>query len=152
MDNLNGHNPYWILRGEKGSLNEGGLRVPFIFSWPQMLKKGFKQEQPFCYLDMLATFPHLLNLSTKNLCMNDSKNASELFFYPLAEKYRPYLILQDNGRCIAVRSGKWKWIPAQRNQNQELYNLENDPSELHNVQFDYWPIVLEFKERIEEIK
>ena len=152
LDNLNGHNPYWILRGEKGSLNEGGLRVPFIFSWPQMLKKGFKQEQPFCYLDMLATFPHLLNISTKNLCMNDSKNASELFFNPLAEKYRPYLILQDNGRNITVRSGKWKWIPAQRNQNQELYNLENDPSELHNVQFDYWPIVLEFKERVEEIK
>ena len=151
LENLNGHNPFSIFRGEKGTLNEGGTRVPFIFSWPQEVRKGFEQEQPFCYLDMLATFSRILDNNTNSLDMNDSRDASELFFNPQAKLYRPYLILQDNGRNIAVRSGEWKWIPAQRNQNQELYNLKNDPSELHNVQFDYWMIVEEFGRKVLEV-
>lgn len=100
---------------------------------------------------MLATFSRILDNNTNSLDMNDSRDASELFFNPQAKLYRPYLILQDNGRNIAVRSGEWKWIPAQRNQNQELYNLKNDPSELHNVQFDYWMIVEEFGRKVLEV-
>lgn len=151
LENLNGHNPFSIFRGEKGTLNEGGTRVPFIFSWPQKVRKSFEQEQPFCYLDMLATFSRILGNHTSGLDMNDSRDASELFFDPQSKPYRPYLILQDNGRNIAVRSGEWKWIPAQRNQNQELYNLKNDPSELHNVQFDYWMVVEDFRRKVSEV-
>ncbi len=151
LENLNGHNPYRQLRGEKGTLNEGGLRVPFIFSWPQKVKKGFEQDQPFCYLDMLATFSRMLGFQENNLCMNDSRDASQLFFDPQAELYRPYLILQNNGKNIAVRSGEWKWIPTQSNQNQELYNLKNDLSELHNVQFAFWKIIEELKKQVSEL-
>lgn len=151
LDNLNGHNPYWILRGEKGALNEGGVRVPFIFSWPQKVKKGFIQNQPFCYLDMLATFSGMLGFKEENLCMNDSRDASQLFFNCQADIYRPYLVVQNNGRNIAIRSGEWKWIPAQSNQNEELYNLKNDPSELHNVMPAYWKIALDLKRQVSEL-
>lgn len=151
LENLNGHNPYWIFRGEKGTLNEGGTRVPFIFSWPQKVRKGFEQDQPFCYMDILATFSGMLAFQTDNICMNDSWDASGLFFDAQAEQYRPYLVLQNNGKNIAVRSGEWKWIPAQNNQNQELYNLKNDPSELHNIQFAFWKIIEDLKSKVTEL-
>lgn len=151
LEGLNGHNPYWILRGEKGTLNEGGTRVPFIFSWPQKVKRGFEQNQPFCYMDMLATFPSLLGFKKSNVSVNDSKDASLLFLISDAGMYRPYLVVQNNGKNIAVRSGDWKWIPNQVNQNQELYNLKGDPSELHNVQFAFWKIIAELKEKVVEL-
>lgn len=151
LENLNGHNPYSILRGEKGTLNEGGTRVPFIFSWPRKIKKGFVQEQPFCFLDMLATFNGMLNFQQDKQQMNDSKDGSLLFFDSEAASYRPYLVTQNNGRNIAVRSGDWKWIPAQKNQNQELYDLRNDPSELHNLQYPYYQVINEFNNNVIEV-
>lgn len=151
LENLNGHNPYSILRGEKGTLNEGGTRVPFIFSWPQKVKKGFVQEQPFCFLDMLATFNGMLDFQQDKQQMNDSKDGSPLFFDSEAASYRPYLVVQNNGRNIAVRSGDWKWIPAQKNQNQELYDLKNDPSELHNLQYPYYQVINELNNSVIEL-
>ena len=83
--------------------------------------------------------------------MNDSRDASQLFFNFQADIYRPYLVVQNNGRNIAIRSGEWKWIPAQSNQNEELYNLKNDPSELHNVMPAYWKIALDLKRQVSEL-
>ena len=60
LENINGHNPYGNLRGEKYSLHEGGTKVPFIFSWPAVMKSPFIQEQPFVYLDLLSTLPSLI--------------------------------------------------------------------------------------------
>lgn len=151
LENIKEHDPYAGLRGEKGTLNEGGTRVPFIFNWPQRVKKGFVQNQPFCYMDMLATFHRMLNFPQNDLCQNDSKDGSQLFFDPAAAPYRPYVLTQNNGGAIAVRSGDWKWIPAQRNQNQELYNLKKDPSELHNVQFAFWQIITELETKVLEL-
>ena len=43
------------LVGEKGMLSEGGIRVPFILSWPEKIKKGIKYESPVSVLDIAAT-------------------------------------------------------------------------------------------------
>ncbi|MDB4618086.1 sulfatase-like hydrolase/transferase [Akkermansiaceae bacterium] len=44
------------LAGRKGTLAEGGVRVPFIFSWPGTLPSGKTQTQPISALDLLPTF------------------------------------------------------------------------------------------------
>lgn len=44
------------LAGHKGSLREGGIRVPFIFSWPNKLPKGIIFQKPISALDLLPTF------------------------------------------------------------------------------------------------
>lgn len=142
LENLNGHNPYGNLRGEKYSLHEGGTRVPFIFSWPAKIKKPFVQSQPFVYLDMIATFPNLLKLFTKPLVNSDAEDASELFIKKDAETYREYILLQNNNGDIALRIGAWKYYPSKG----ELYNLDEDPSELRNVVYAYPLLVREFKE------
>ena len=44
------------LRGQKSLVLDGGVRVPFIFSWPGTLPAGRTYKQPFISLDLLPTF------------------------------------------------------------------------------------------------
>lgn len=133
LENINGHDPFGNLRGEKYSLHEGGTRVPFICSWPQGISSPFKQDQPFSYIDILATFAGLLNIPIKENEYNDSKNGAALFQNPNAPLYREYIMIQNNSGQIAIRKGDWKYIPSYKSQTPELYNLSTDPSELHNM-------------------
>lgn len=133
LENISGHDPFGNLRGEKYSLHEGGTRVPFICSWPRKIRKPFKQEQPFSYIDMLATFAAMFNISITEEECNDSKNGASLFNDPEAPLYREYIMTQNNGGQVAIRKGDWKYIPAYKCREAELYNLSTDPSELHNM-------------------
>lgn len=148
LENMNGHNPYGHLRGEKYSLHEGGNKVPFIFSWPQRIKEPFIQSQPFIYLDLLATFAGLLEIPVARDELKDSKNGASLFRQAQAPAYREYIMTQNNGGEISIRKDKWKYLPARKNQGAELYNLENDPSELHNVVFAYPEVVRQLQEYV----
>lgn len=145
LENINGHDPFGNLRGEKYSLHEGGNRVPFIFSWPANIEKPFVQKQPFIYLDMLATLPSLIGCPLSDKEKADSKDGSRLFQQEEAPSYREYIMTQDNGGQIALRIGKWKYLPAQNGMGAELYDLDCDPSELHNLIFAYPDLVRQFQ-------
>lgn len=150
MENINGHNPYGNLRGEKYSLHEGGNKVPFIYSWPRKLKRAYVQEQPFIFLDLMATLPALLGekfVVTEN---NDCKDASELFKRADAPKYRPYIMTQNNSGQIALRMDNWKFIPGRKGGEAELYDLNTDPSELHNVLLAYPDVVNKMQQIIQK--
>ena len=132
LENLNEHDPYNGLRGRKGTLYEGGSRVPFLFSWPLKQDKSFDQDQPFSYIDMLASLNSMLNIKLPEAQLYDSKNASALFFDPNAKEYRDYILLQNNGGSVALRKGDWKFIPSKKPNADELYNLRLDYSEQKN--------------------
>ncbi|MDL2255753.1 arylsulfatase [Parabacteroides sp. OttesenSCG-928-K15] len=133
LENINGHDPYGNLRGEKYSLYEGGTRVPFIFSWPEKIKQPFLQEQPYIYLDLFATLARLAGIDSPQQTFNDSRDGSALFLQKEAPVYREYIMIQNNGGQIALRKNDWKYIPATQTRRAELYNLRKDPSELHNM-------------------
>lgn len=133
LENLNGHDPYRRLRGEKYSLHEGGSKVPFVFTWPAHVKSAFVQEQPFSYLDMLATLGKMAGINLPMQKCNDSRDGSELFFNENANPYRDFILIQNNNGEVAIRCGNWKYIPEYGNREGELYNLQYDPSELHNM-------------------
>lgn len=152
LENLNGHNPYGELRGEKYALTEGGFRVPFIVSWPTKVKKGFVQDQPYQYSDLLATSAGLLGFTTSKEDRKDSVDGSKLFLDKDAPIYRPYLVLQNNEGDIAIRQGDWKLIPANKTNEEQLYNLADDPSELRNVRYAFKDKAAELLKFAEETK
>ena len=52
---------------------------------------------------------------------------------------------------LTNKKGKWKFLPQRKNKNAELYNLENDPSELHNLIFAYPQLAQKLKIEIEQV-
>lgn len=128
-ENIAGHDPYGNMHGEKYSLYEGGSRVPFIISWPSAITTPFEQTQRFGYLDLKSTFASMLGIELDTTGMADGADASELFFSATAPVYREYILTQNNGGDIAIRQGDWKLIPSL----SEIYNLADDPQELHNL-------------------
>lgn len=148
LEHINGHNPYANLRGEKYSLHEGGNKVPFIFSWPAKINKPFVQEQSFIYMDLLATLPALIGKGLKQEERADCKDASALFLSPNAPRYREYIMTQDNGGQISLKKEHWKYLPPRKGNGAELYDLDADPSELHNAIYAYPEIARELQQHV----
>lgn len=130
------------LRGLKGSLYEGGIKVPMIARWPGKIKPGTTSDIPGVGYDMLETIAEI----TKTKITEETDGIS--FLPTFLEKNskqekREYLFwdFAGYGKQIAVRMGKWKGIKTnirdQKDVALELYDLENDPGEKNNVAGDY---------------
>ncbi|MEG2219288.1 MAG: sulfatase-like hydrolase/transferase [Muribaculaceae bacterium] len=133
LENIGDHDPFSGLRGGKYSLYEGGCKVPFIVSWEGKIKKPFVQKQRFCYMDILSTLTSITNHKKMEGVMNDSRDASELFFKAKAKPYRKYIITQNNNGRLAIRKGNLKLIAPAGKNKAELYDLKNDRSESNNL-------------------
>jgi arylsulfatase len=128
------------LRGLKGSLYEGGIKVPMIARWPEKIEAGSTSDIPGVGYDMLETIADITSTTT-----DDTDGISFLPTFlgkDSKQKKREYLFwdFAGYGKQIAVRMGKWKGIkPNIRNKKDvplELYNLENDPGETNNIALD----------------
>ncbi|CAN5286495.1 N/A [soil metagenome] len=116
------HNtPY---RGGKSTLYEGGVRVPFVVSWPAMLKPGTFAD-PVSSLDVFATAAPNDRLEGVNLVPKLKKPDDSL-------AQRPLFWRVGGGSAFAMREGSWKYI-ARGKQPVELYDLTRDPAEKTNV-------------------
>jgi len=151
---LNGHTPSGILRGDKGTLYEGGTRTPFIVRWPEKLKSSVS-DAPVGFIDLFASFAGLLNFNLPNGQAPDSRDALAVLLGKAKHTKHNEVMIQDNHGRVAIRSGEWKLIPRESrpdNGKDELYNLKNDPSEKINVADNYPKIVKRLHDRIIAIK
>ena len=126
------------LRGLKGSLYEGGIRVPFIAHWPGKIRSNQQSDHLAANYDLLATISEIVDVQITT----DTDGTS---FLPLLlgkpedQKIPPYLFwdFAGYGGQMAVRMGKWKGLKrGLRKKNKvtlELYNLEEDIGETNNV-------------------
>lgn len=143
----NGHAFNGVLRGTKGTIWEGGTRLPFITRWPGHIKPGMS-DALICQVDMLASFAALTG---QQLAVNDAPDSFNVLPALLGEKTvkpcREFLIEQNNnGSALALRKNNWKFIPGQ------LYDLAADLSETKNIAADYPDIVREMAAKLEELK
>jgi arylsulfatase A-like enzyme len=140
----NAHVQNLPLRAGKGSLYEGGIRVPMIVKWPEFAKANTSNNQ---YVIAEDFFPSILEMAgvsnTKTIQRVDGKS-----FVPLLKNNKlsdtnrilvwhyPNKWIEGDGPAInyksAIRQGSWKLIYDLRNGHKELYNLSNDIGE----QFD----------------
>jgi arylsulfatase A-like enzyme len=114
------------LRGGKGQVYEGGVRVPFLVSWPGKLPAGKTFDAPVISLDVLAT-----SLAVAGAPMPADRKYDGVNLLPhLAgeSKEVPHKRLfwrTGGGKAHAIREGNWKLVRAE-NKPDELYDLSTD--------------------------
>ncbi len=121
------------LRGEKGSLFEGGVRVPFLMQFPARIEAGTVYEEPITSLDL---FPTALKLA--GLKPPPNSDGVDLLPYLSGESIgAPHdSIFWRVGNRGALRRGDWKLVRNPRRGKPgpwQLYNLANDIAETEDV-------------------
>ncbi|MDQ3623521.1 MAG: sulfatase-like hydrolase/transferase [Verrucomicrobiota bacterium] len=120
------------LRGAKGGHYEGGIRTPFIVSWPARFKGGRKLAAPVIALDILPTALAAAGVAPPSEKPLDGKSLLPLLTGETGQHHRT-LFWSEGGATgnWAVRSGDWKIIASK--DQWELYNLANDAAEATNL-------------------
>ncbi len=125
------------LRGLKGSVYEGGIRVPLIANWPKRIQAGTVSDHPSAHYDLMATLADLAGA--------DTPKSDGISFTPTllgqADKQpqHSYLVwdFAGYGGQLAIREGKWKGVQRNLKKNPnspfELYDLEADRAETNNL-------------------
>ena len=128
---LTGNNIPW--RGQKGTLYEGGTRVPAIVSWPGHAKPG-KVGTPVQIIDWMPTFAALAGYKPERDLKWDGVNLTTLLTQhtPIAD--RALYTVAPGWRGRSVRLGNWKLIVngEKEKRSVELYDLVADPAEAKN--------------------
>jgi arylsulfatase A-like enzyme len=121
------------LRGYKGYVYEGGVRVPFVISWPARLKAGSTYDRPVSSLDVTATALALAGVAFPTERRLDGVNL--IPFLRGETQTAPHANLfwrTGGGQSYAVRSGDWKLV-RNRKQPDELYDLSTDIGEAKDL-------------------
>lgn len=117
------------FRGEKGMLSEGGIRVPFLMSWPGTIPAGLTYDHPVISLDIAATANAAANLPDNP----EFDGVNLLPFLRGTKQEEPHDDLYWKfWNQSAVRSGKWKYLQIASGAGF-LYDLENDLEETRNL-------------------
>ncbi|MDA7922014.1 arylsulfatase [Verrucomicrobiales bacterium] len=134
------------LRGLKGELYEGGIRVPQIVKWPGKVKQGSVTDYVTGFEDWMPT---MLDLVGESEAIPETIDGASIAATLLGEKSgeRDFLYREFHGyggQQSVWLGNRWKGIrtgliPSKRYKKAtdpleiELYDLENDPSESTNV-------------------
>jgi len=115
------------LSGTKSNQLEGGVRVPFIMSWPGKIKENTTYEYPVSTLDLLPTFYEAAGGNSKEI--DDIDGVDLLPFIQGKNTLKPHQILYWKKETRAtVRNGDWKLI-RYPDRPAELFNIEEDEAE-----------------------
>lgn len=117
------------LRGHKGQTWEGGMREPTIAWWPGHVPANSACDEVCTAMDLLPTFAALGGGKVPSDRVIDGKNIAPLLLEEACSQspYKAFFYFRRND-LKAVRSGEWKY-----HTNGQLYNLEKDIGEKHNV-------------------
>ena len=131
--------------GEKGMLSEGGIRVPFIVSWPEGLPEGITYDQPVSSLDVAATSVALAGLKP-----DKELDGINIIPYLNGEKKgEPHEALYWRfWDQAAIRMGDWKFLKA--GDREFLFNVETDEHELKNLISQHPEKAKTMKQKLEE--
>jgi len=119
------------LRDFKQSVYEGGLRVPFVISWPGKLKPSVCKE-PVISLDIMPTICDFLDIKLPADRVYDGKSILPAIEGKLKQPLHEELFWDGAENRWAVRAGKWKLV-FDKKAKLELYDLDKDISESNDL-------------------
>jgi arylsulfatase A len=147
------------LRGLKGSVYEGGLRVPMIARWTGRIAPGATSDHLAAHYDVLATLAQVA--ASAPAVHTDGISFLPVLLGKRSEQQQHEFMFWDfpgYGGQIAVRLGDWKAVRqkvrARPQSAWELYNLATDPSEQHDLAGQHPQVIAEVdaivaRERVE---
>ncbi|MEQ9406315.1 MAG: sulfatase [Fuerstiella sp.] len=123
------------LRGEKGSVYEGGIRVPFLVRWPGHIPANVVYEPAVISLDMYATACAVAGAEPPPAQSLDGVNLLPFLNNPRSTPPHPTLFWRTGTRA-ALRHEGWKLLRHSRPrapQNWQLFDLAADVGETHDL-------------------
>jgi arylsulfatase A-like enzyme len=112
-NNLNGHSINGPLRGGKGSLFEGGVRVPLLARWPGHIQPGTETRQIASLVDLTATAAAITGETLPVDTAPNSFNLLPLLASNGQKPARDHIVVQQNGtQGFAIRKGGWKVVSS----------------------------------------
>ncbi len=140
------------LRGVKGHLYEGGIRVPLIVRWPGQVEAGTLSGEPVISMDF---FPTILDVAGLEQTPGTPLDGESLLPHLLEMKplereaiyfhYPNYAFHSENRLGGAVRQGDYKLIYFYDDDSVELYDVVNDLSEEHDLSSEMPEVAAEMK-------
>ncbi|MBP7141844.1 MAG: sulfatase [Opitutaceae bacterium] len=126
------------LRGEKGTLYEGGIRVPAVARWTGRIPAGQTCVTPAITQDLYPTFLALAGVKPPPTGQLDGVSVAALLTDPSAglEPRALYWHLPHYHHSTpagAIRQGSWKLIEFFESGSIELYDIDRDPGEATNL-------------------
>ncbi len=165
-----GHDSSGGLRGRKGDIWEGGFRMPLIARWPGHVPAGAASNEIVGLVDLLATLAAVVGEELPDDAAADSVNMLPALLGERRDRpIREALLLQSLGpNDLAIRQGPWKLIPwlgsggfltkpsrvkpAGGEPSGQLYNLDDDPGEQHNLYAQHPEIVAKLSALLEKYR
>ncbi len=127
------------LRSGKGSLYEGGIRVPLMVSWPGVTPRGATCREPVVSTDLFSTILSMAGLPMPKDVCPDGQNLTAVLKHPETHLTRDALFFhyphyyETTTPVSAVRAGDWKLLEYYEDRHVELYNLRRDLGERSNL-------------------
>ncbi|MEZ2347212.1 sulfatase-like hydrolase/transferase [Terriglobus sp. RCC_193] len=173
---LGQHKPAGPWRGGKYSIQEGGTRVPFVVRWQGTVKPG-TSDALMSQVDLLASFAALTKQAVPAGSAQDSQNMLQPL---LGRTMTGRESLVEEATALAIVEGQWKLVdrsqrpgvhtrpetggltekstrqfwgqPAYPTSPLELYNLKDDPYELHNLAGEHPEMVQRLREKLQQTR
>ena len=144
------------LKGEKGSLHEGGIRVPLIVKYPKMIKGGTTCSEPTISYDFYPTFVAAAKGTLPENQTIDGLNMLPLLQNPKAKLNRKaihwhYPHYHHDRPAGAIRERDWKLIEYLDGTGDiELYHISQDLSESNNLADERKGKVADLKKKLSD--
>ena len=133
------------MKGRKGSVDEGGVRVPFLIRWPGRIAPGTHVAEIAGAIDLLPTLADLAEIGTIGVKPLDGRSLKPLLLGGAPSWQDRYILSfrgarKKQGALVSVRSQQFRLDPAGR-----LFDLHADPGQDRDVATEHPRIAREMK-------
>jgi arylsulfatase A-like enzyme len=136
------------LRDYKQSVYEGGIRIPFIISWPGRLRSNFVCREPVMFMDIMPTIAAAVGATLPQGRALEGRNMLPVLTGKSKAPLHESLYWDGAEEKTAVRSGRWKLVNNRG--KTELFDLEQDLSEKNDLSVQKPEIVARLRQKFDE--
>jgi len=150
-------------RGQKNSLYDGGINMPFIIRYPKVIEPGkINNKTVLSTLDLYPSLCSICDIPVQEGYWGDGGDYAKAFL-GLEEPERDKVLMWDFGRNsfynkpanvyhrsphLAIRQGRWKLLCGDNASDIQLYDMVADPMETTDVSADHPELVSELSNQV----